>query len=148
MTEKRPLTKKTLEELEKISWPPPPPADEASHLVLTCHALRKRPLAEFTTEDLRIMIGQSIGLEHLIPLAIERLERDLLAQGDFYEGDLLQMVLTCDRRFWARERATWEVVVGLVSANLNVLQEVDTSWQIRKAWFDAYRHFLTIHEKA
>ena len=57
---------KTLENLEKDFWGKP---DYDSHLVTRCHELTKLPLDNFTTEDLRIMIGQQISLDYLIPLA-------------------------------------------------------------------------------
>ncbi len=84
---------RTLEQLEKDVWSEP---DYPSHLVETCHRLRKKPLRDFTTEDLRIMIGQDIGTPFLLPLALDRLEDKPLAAGDFYEGDLLQAVLSRD----------------------------------------------------
>ncbi len=77
---------KTLDELEH-SVVKEPPFD--SYLVTTCYRLRKKPIDEFTVEDLRIMVGQKIGLPHLLPLAIAVLEREPLAEGDFYPGDLL-----------------------------------------------------------
>src|SRR6516165_7980740 len=77
---------KSLQELEQDNWGEPP---YSSYLVTTIHRLRRKPLAEFTTEDLRIMIGQRISLTFLIPLALERLEDQPLAGGDFYPGDLL-----------------------------------------------------------
>ena len=80
----------TLEQLEGCVWPA---ADYESYLVSTVHRLRKKPLAEFTVEDLRIMIGQGIGLPYLIPLAVAVLEREPLAEGDFYPGDLLSSVI-------------------------------------------------------
>lgn len=52
-----------------------------SHVVLTCHALRRKPLCEFNIEDLRLMIAQRQSLEYLIPLAIERLEQKPLVAG-------------------------------------------------------------------
>jgi len=61
---------KTLQELEGHDWGEP---NFPSHLVITCHTLRRKPLRDFTVEDLRIMIGQNIGLNYLIPLAIEHL---------------------------------------------------------------------------
>ena len=64
---------KTLENLEKDYWDNP---SYDSHLVKRCHELRKIPLDSFTTEDLRIMIGQQIGLDYLIPLALETLTID------------------------------------------------------------------------
>jgi hypothetical protein len=83
----------TLEVLEGDVWPP---ADFHSHLVAMVHQLRKKPLLEFTVEDLRIMIGQRIGLPHLMPLAIGILEQEPLAEGDFYPGDLLYSVVGAD----------------------------------------------------
>ena len=80
----------TLEKLEGHSWPP---ADYDCYLISTVHRLRKKPLAQFTVEDLRIMIGQGVGLPHLMPLAVEVLERQPLAEGDYYPGDLLASVV-------------------------------------------------------
>ena len=75
-----------------------------SHLVTTCLRLRHVALGEYTVEDLRIMIGQNIGLECLVPLALDLLEVDPWVSGDLYAGDLLGKVLGCDRDFWATNR--------------------------------------------
>jgi len=88
---------KTLQELEGQDWGEP---NFPSYLVRTCHALRRKPLRDFTVEDLRIMIGQNISLNYLMPLAIEQLQRDPLAAGDFYPGDLLANVLKVKSGFW------------------------------------------------
>jgi hypothetical protein len=88
---------KTLEELEGEIWGKPP---FASHLVRTCYALRKKPLKDFTTEDLRIKIGQDESLKYLLPLAIEVLQKNPFADGDYYEGDLLSAVLSVKKVFW------------------------------------------------
>lgn len=76
----------TLEQLDKEVWPDP---DFASYLVTTCHQLRKKRIGDFCVEDLRIMLGQSIGAIHLLPKAIEILRNNPFAEGDFFEGDLL-----------------------------------------------------------
>lgn len=55
---------------------------------------------DFTAEDLRIMIGQKIGLKFLVPLALKKLAEDPLASGDFFPGDLLQNVLRLGRDYW------------------------------------------------
>ena len=59
----------SLQQLEGEDWGEP---NFDSHLVAECHRLRRIPLRDFSVEDLRIMIGQDIGLEHLAPLALER----------------------------------------------------------------------------
>lgn len=88
---------KTLQELEDQEWSIP---NFNSHLAITCHELRKKPIGLFEVEDLRIMIGQGIGLDYLIPLALEALEDNILSEGNFYCGDLLDVVLKVDIKFW------------------------------------------------
>ena len=93
---------KTLDELEGVVWGEP---TYDSYLVRTCHRLRTKPVDEFTVEDLRIMIGQEIGLPHLVPRAVAVLEREPLAEGDFYPGDLLASVLGAAE--WLRSQPDW-----------------------------------------
>ena len=88
---------KTLTELENDDWGEP---NYDSHLVTTCHALRTKPLKDFDAENLRIMIGQDISLEFLIPVALEMLSKDPLAEGDFYQGDLLAAVMNIKAAYW------------------------------------------------
>jgi hypothetical protein len=89
---------RTLDELDPPAWDEPVATD--THLVKTCHRLRKKPIGDFSVEDLRIMIGQAIGLEVLIPLALHALEQEPLLEGDFFPGDLLLNVLRVDPGFW------------------------------------------------
>ncbi len=75
----------TLDELDPPPWPAP---KFQSGLVTRCHRLRGKPLDEFTTEDLRVMIGQQIASHILLPLAFKHLVDEPLASGDYYPGDL------------------------------------------------------------
>ncbi|MDP9352826.1 MAG: contact-dependent growth inhibition system immunity protein [Chloroflexota bacterium] len=88
---------RTLKELEGRDWGEP---EDSSYLLTTCHRLHRTPVRDFTVGELRIMIGQGIGLPWLVPLALERLEEDPLAEGDYYLGDLLGSVLGIEPRFW------------------------------------------------
>lgn len=88
----------TLEQLEGEDWGEP---DYDSHLVTETYRLRRKPLAEFTAEDLRVMIGQQIGLPHLVPLALDLLERDPFVSGDLFAGDLLRNVRRVPDPYWA-----------------------------------------------
>ena len=116
---------KSLQELEHHDWGEP---TYDSYLVTTIHRLRRKPLADFTMEDLRIMIGQQIGLAYLVPLAIERLELNPFACGDYYVGDLLAMVLKVDEAFWLTHPDSFKrvrSVVGRLHDLLPSLDEVD-----------------------
>ena len=88
----------TLDELEGVVAAP----TYDSYLTGNCYRLRKKPIGEFSVEDLRIMIGQNIGLFFLVPIALDVLEREPLAQGDFYSGDLLCALVRADYGYWRR----------------------------------------------
>ncbi|WP_165250133.1 contact-dependent growth inhibition system immunity protein [Paludisphaera soli] len=116
---------KTLQEIERRDWGEP---TYDSYLVTTCHRLRRKPLDKFTAEDLRIMIGQKISLPILMPLAVEWLEREPLAAGRFYGGDLLAAVTAVGDDFWAIHPDSLQRVrrvLGRVQDLLPSLDEVD-----------------------
>ncbi|MFB6784570.1 contact-dependent growth inhibition system immunity protein [Streptomyces sp. NPDC056352] len=96
----RPLNRdRSLEKLERACWPAPSADD--TRLITTAHALRRRPIGELTVEDMRLLIGQGIGLPYLLPLAVEVLRENPMAEGHMYEGDLLSAVLTRNPSVWA-----------------------------------------------
>ncbi|TWJ04462.1 hypothetical protein JN11_00171 [Mucilaginibacter frigoritolerans] len=86
-----------------------------SHLIKEVNKLLQKPLNTFSIEDLRLMIGQQIGLKYLVLLAIEVLEKDLFAVGNFYEGDLLQCVLNIESKFWNDYQSSWIKLDGLIA---------------------------------
>ena len=103
--------RQSLQELERQDWGE---ATFPSYLVRTCHALRRKPLRDFTIEDVRIMIGQNFSLNYLIPLAIEHLQQDPLVEGDFFPGDLLASVLKVKADFWHTHPDLCQVIEDIV----------------------------------
>jgi hypothetical protein len=61
------------------------------------------PLSELTTENVRMLVLQQIGLKHLVPLALDKLEANPFAAGNHYAGDLLHAVVEVSPDFWASE---------------------------------------------
>ena len=110
----------SLEQIEKIYWGE---ASYGSYLDTTCHQLRAKPLKDFTIEDLRIMIGQNISLDILMPLAFERLKQNILAEGDFYPGDLLRAVLTSDPSYWVKNPVLHRRIIRLYKNNLPSMEK-------------------------
>ncbi len=104
----------TLESLEKEKWGEP---EYDSHLVIECHRLRKIPISQFTIENLRIMIGQGLSLEILVPLALQILVENPFSSGDGYCGDLLNAVLNTEWSYWETHQEqfdTLQEIMGLV----------------------------------
>lgn len=64
----------------------------------TVHKLRDIPLTDLTVENLRILLSQRVGVDLLTPVALDILDADPLAGGDFYPGDLLTALLRCHPR--------------------------------------------------
>ena len=134
---------KTLEELENQTWKYP---EFDSYLLRACYVLRKKSLQQFTVEDIRILVGQNIGLKYLVPIAISVLQENILAEGDLYEGDLLKNLLTIQKEYWQGDYQGWKQLNELFLRNMEMLESCETSKNIRKGWFDSYREFLQIHE--
>lgn len=109
---------KTLEQLENDYWPT---VNYQSDLIEKCSRYRKVRLKELTIENLRLLIGQSIGLEYLIPLAIDQLIENVMAEGDYYEGDLLKSVLKADKEYWKKHRENYDIVIAIVNSNLEYI---------------------------
>ena len=106
---------KSLQELENCDWGEP---TNDSQLIVTCHKLRRVPLKLFNVENLRIMIGQNIGLHFLVPLALKHLHAYPLAQGDFYPGDLLVSLLRVETNFWTQHPDYCEEIHQIVQTVL------------------------------
>lgn len=101
----RPIREKALRELVGPAWADP---DYPSAMVQRIRALGGVPIRDFTNEDLRLVIGQQRGLRYLVPLALERLEHNPLAEGALYRGDLLMALTHADDVFW-QEHPEWRV---------------------------------------
>jgi hypothetical protein len=72
--------------------------------------------SDFGVEELRLLIGRQQSLRRYVPLAIEILEVNPLAEGDYYPGDLLHAVLGVDGNYWHAHRDQWERVGEIVES--------------------------------
>ena len=99
----------------------------SSYLVSQHNKLMKKKLIEFTVEDVRLMTGQQTGLNYLIPLSIELLQKDILIEGDFYPGDLLEKVLNIDIDFWIDNKPLWIKIDNLIKPQLEEIKELKIS---------------------
>lgn len=87
----------SLEQLENDIWPEP---DVHTTLIDTCHRLRRIPIDALSAGDVRMLLGQRIGVRHLVPVAIQLLNADPMLEATFYPGDLLTAVLRADANYY------------------------------------------------
>lgn len=85
--------KTTIEALEGKVWPAP---EYQSSLVLTAHALRKKPIEELTPNELRVAFNEDIGAEFLKKRVLEVLKEEP-AVGDLFAGDLILAVMRSEQ---------------------------------------------------
>jgi len=111
----------TIEQLENSKWVD---SDFETNLTKRCHQLRKIAVDKLEIEDLRLLIGQQIGLKYLVDLAVEKLTADILAEGDYYPGDLLNSILSIDSSYWVDNETQWSSIDNLMKHNQDKLQDV------------------------
>jgi hypothetical protein len=124
--------RKTLTELEGEDWGKP---GCDSPLMLECYELRKKPLDTLSIENLRVLIGQQIGLEYLIPVALDFLLENPLVQGDFYPGDLLNNVLMVNYLFWENNLDLKDKLDLIIQQALPVPPELE---EALSSYFEAF----------
>ncbi|PWG06904.1 contact-dependent growth inhibition system immunity protein [Polaribacter aquimarinus] len=111
---------KSIEQLEKDIWKNP--SEFPTDLVEKCHRYRKIGIAELTNEQIRLLISQNIGIEYLIGIALEKLERNILTECDFYEGDLLIAVSSLPTEFWNENQTEFLKFKNIVEQNSVIIK--------------------------
>ncbi|MFD0519663.1 contact-dependent growth inhibition system immunity protein [Paractinoplanes durhamensis] len=68
--------------------------------------MRRRPVGQLAVEDLRTLVGQQVGLDVVVPMVLDLLAAEPLAEGDFYPGDLLAATMRVPVEYW-RAYPSW-----------------------------------------
>ena len=131
----------TLEELENDFWKD---YDYETPLVAKCHEYRKKSVNTLTIEELRLLIGQNIGLAFLIPIALEKLKKNIFAEGDYYEGDLLVNVLKSDSTYWKNNPSNAEYLLEIVADIDSKTEILNSSDEIKDGILSAYKDFKNL----
>lgn len=116
---------KSIEELENDYWED---SDYDSYVVQTCQKARKKPISQLSEEEIRLLIGQKIGLRYLIPIALSIVGENPFAEITFFEGDLLVQLLRLSYSDWKENKEELENFQIIVKENLEeikVRREID-----------------------
>ena len=108
----------TLEQIDGRDWGNPDAGETG--MVARCRRLRRTPLKDLSVSDLRLLIGQQIGLNVLVPRALLQLSGDPMMEADYYPGDLLSALLRVRGAYWSENP---DELVRLVS----IAQSAETS---------------------
>jgi len=94
---KQSFMNKTLTQLENNDWGEP---EHHTSVVKCAHRLRNIPLGKLSAGDIRFLLGQEIGMNYVLPLAITLLEDNPILETDYYEGDLLCSTLRLNAKYF------------------------------------------------
>jgi len=134
-------TNSTIEKLENDFWNSPP--KNSSSLVTRCYELRKKKLQDFDLSDFRLLIGQNIGLQFLIPLVMGEIKANPFVDADYYEGDLLLNILKSDKKYWeSNPEIKKELICIFESERTKLTNELDVTDEIKADLFNAYSNFV------
>jgi hypothetical protein len=110
-------------------FPEPPPASgDEFPLPAWYRLIRDVPLDELGIEDISQALRQNIHLEHVVPLALKRLQLEPLA-GEMYEGELLASFKSVPADYWPKHPTERQSLNLVISA---VLQEAEATDAIRQ----------------
>jgi len=112
---------KSIEQLEKDVWKSP--SEFPTDMIEKCYRYRKISIAELTNQQIRLLISQKIGVDYLIGIALEKLERNILTECDFYEGDLLIAVSSLPTKFWNKNKTEFLTFKKLVEQNSELIKK-------------------------
>ncbi|WGS17290.1 MULTISPECIES: contact-dependent growth inhibition system immunity protein [unclassified Bradyrhizobium] len=105
---------RTLEQIDGQDWGEPETAPTG--MVARCLRLRRTPLKDLTASDLRLLVGQQIGLRTLVPKALQLVSNEPLLEADFYPGDLLCALLRIDKAYWSDSSVELGQLVSIARA--------------------------------
>ncbi len=114
------MESKSIEQLEKNVWKEL--SEYPTDLVEKCYQYRKVSISELNIEQIRLLVSQQIGLEHIIGISLNKLEQNILAEGHFYAGDLLVAVSGLPTEFWHENKNEFLIFINLVMENSEILK--------------------------
>jgi hypothetical protein len=117
---------KSIDDLEGVTWAP---SSLKSYVAKTGFAVRRKPLAALTDEDLRVGLEQQIGLDYLVSITIDRLHGSPLLEARLYPGDLLDSLLNVPAGFWAKNPDLRHRATELAARAMSVAPTLPATWR-------------------
>lgn len=115
---------KSIEELENDYWKSP--LYFPTELVKQIFLLRKKKIISLTSNEIRLLVSQNVGLKYLVPISLKILERNILEESLYFPGDLLISVLRINNTYWNENIQIKKLFVNLI---INKLSDIKMSFE-------------------
>jgi hypothetical protein len=88
-----------------------------------CHQYMEVPIKDLSKEQVRLLLSHDVGTIFLLDKTIRILEEDILADGDFYPGDLLSALLNVNKVYWKNSPELAGRLYSLLSKQRPIIQK-------------------------
>jgi hypothetical protein len=113
---------RSLNQVMKLETAPPPYATQmVEQIEIACAT----PLKDLSVDQVRLLIGQQIGLEFIMPRALYELSKNPLVYASYYQGDLLNACLSVDREFWMQHEGHWYELDTIFKAFRETMKDIE-----------------------
>ncbi|WP_397447792.1 contact-dependent growth inhibition system immunity protein [Polaribacter sp. R77954] len=126
------MLEKSIEQLENNYWKKE--SEFPTTLIEKCFEYRKIKLSELSTEQIRLLISQEIGIDFLIEIAIKKLEQNIIAEGNLYEGDLLDSVSKISTEFWSKNKFELKKLKTIIEKNKETIKTEMGEKEYERIW--------------
>ncbi len=122
-----------------------PNLTDSSPIQLRSYKLYNKKIDAFTLEDIRFMIGQEIGVNYLVNIALDYLKDDIYIETEYYEGDLLNIILLLPPEFWEAHLIEKEKLIDLLQVNHDNISKLDLSIDVNRKIKQNINEFIKKH---
>lgn len=138
------ILNKSISELEKWKWNEDIPSEADSFVIRNFYRLHNMPIKNYLLGDIRFMIGQNTGLEFLVPIAIEKLQKNIFLEADLYPGDLFCSLLLINEEpiYWKTHEKEKQELINLYNEQNKSFGTLDVSEDIKVKIKEAYKELL------
>lgn len=113
---------KTLTQLERDDWGD---CKSESEIIQRLFKLRHKPLKLIELSDLRTAIHFGVGMDYVLPIALDLLWSDPWLSSGNYAGDLLEAILRASPDFYLANQNYHRKVVGVAVDAVRVWEAMD-----------------------
>jgi len=138
------IINKSISELEKWKWNEDIPRADDSFVIRNFYRLHNIPITDYLLGDIRFMIGQNTGLEFLVPIALNELQKNIFIEADLYPGDLLcsLFLINEEPNYWQSHKKEKQELINFYNEQKNMLGTLEVSEDIKIKIKEAYKEFI------
>ncbi|MFA5127252.1 MAG: contact-dependent growth inhibition system immunity protein [Patescibacteria group bacterium] len=94
-------------------------SDPNDALVKKVEEIRKKRLKDLTVEDLALLLRQKISLEFVVPLCLNKLDKDILIEMERSGLRLLPTLLKIEKDFWSVNQDLYNQTADLMNGKMD-----------------------------